>query len=105
MFPSQTLGDSSTVAIARALQETKIICTDEPTSALDRKRQGNTVCYALVQKRHTWYVTHKWVMHALPQMMIFMDEGLIVEHGTPEQLFDHPVHPRTKQFLSQILAH
>ena len=37
--------------------------------------------------------------------MIFMDEGLIVEEGKPEDVFNNPVHPRTKEFFSKILSH
>ena len=51
-------------------------------------------------------VTHEMgFARAAADEVIFMDDGLIVEHGTPDQVFDHPVHPRTKQFFSQILAH
>jgi ABC-type polar amino acid transport system ATPase subunit len=51
-------------------------------------------------------VTHEMgFARAAADEVVFMDQGQIVEHGTPSQLFDHPVHPRTQLFLSQILAH
>jgi ABC-type polar amino acid transport system ATPase subunit len=51
-------------------------------------------------------VTHEMgFARAAADEVVFMDFGEIVEHGTPQTLFDHPVHPRTKQFFSQILAH
>jgi polar amino acid transport system ATP-binding protein len=51
-------------------------------------------------------VTHEMgFARAAADEVVFMDQGQIVEHGTPGEVFDHPQHPRTQQFLSQILAH
>jgi len=51
-------------------------------------------------------VTHEMgFARAAADEVVFMDFGQIVEHGTPGEVFDHPQHPRTQQFLSQILAH
>lgn len=103
-------GQQQRVAIARALaMKPKIMLFDEPTSALDPEmiKEVLDVMLLLAKEGITMVVvTHEMgFARAAADEVIFMDEGLIVEHGTPEQLFDHPVHPRTKQFLSQILAH
>jgi ABC-type polar amino acid transport system ATPase subunit len=51
-------------------------------------------------------VTHEMgFVRQVADRVIFMDEGKIVEEGTPSQLFDNPKHPRTKDFLSAILSH
>ncbi len=103
-------GQQQRVAIARALaMKPKIMLFDEPTSALDPEmiKEVLDVMLLLAKEGITMVVvTHEMgFARAAADEVIFMDEGLIVEHGTPEQLFDHPVHPRTKQFLSQILSH
>ena len=103
-------GQQQRVAIARALaMQPKIMLFDEPTSALDPEmiKEVLDVMLLLAKEGITMVVvTHEMgFARAAADEVIFMDEGLIVEHGTPEQLFDHPVHPRTKQFLSQILSH
>ncbi|OJX48167.1 MAG: glutamine ABC transporter ATP-binding protein [Chloroflexi bacterium 44-23] len=103
-------GQQQRVAIARALaMKPKIMLFDEPTSALDPEmiKEVLDVMLLLAKEGITMVVvTHEMgFARAAADEVIFMDEGLIVEHGTPEQLFDHPIHPRTKQFLSQILAH
>lgn len=103
-------GQQQRVAIARALaMKPKIMLFDEPTSALDPEMIKEVLDVMLLLAREgitMVVVTHEMgFARAAADEVIFMDEGLIVEHGTPEQLFDHPVHPRTRQFLSQILAH
>ena len=103
-------GQQQRVAIARALSmKPKIMLFDEPTSALDPEmiKEVLDVMLLLAKEGITMVVvTHEMgFARAAADEVIFMDEGLIVEHGTPDQVFDHPVHPRTKQFLSQILAH
>lgn len=103
-------GQQQRVAIARALaMKPKIMLFDEPTSALDPEMIKEVLDVMLLLAREgitMVVVTHEMgFARAAADEVIFMDEGLIVEHGTPEQLFDHPVHPRTQQFLSQILSH
>jgi ABC-type polar amino acid transport system ATPase subunit len=103
-------GQQQRVAIARALSmKPKIMLFDEPTSALDPEmiKEVLDVMLLLAKEGITMVVvTHEMgFARAAADEVIFMDEGLIVEQGTPDQVFDHPIHPRTKQFLSQILAH
>jgi polar amino acid transport system ATP-binding protein len=108
-FPSQLSGgQQQRVAIARALaMQPKIMLFDEPTSALDPEmigevldvmktlaREGMTICA----------VTHEMgFARTVCDSVVFMDEGRIVERGTPEKVFDEPEHERTKVFLAQIL--
>lgn len=110
-FPSQLSGgQQQRVAIARALaMKPKIMLFDEPTSALDPEmiKEVLDVMLMLAQEGITMVVvTHEMgFARAAADEVVFMDQGLIIEHGTPSQLFDSPVHPRTQQFLSQILSH
>jgi ABC-type polar amino acid transport system ATPase subunit len=111
VYPQQLSGgQQQRVAIARALaMKPKIMLFDEPTSALDPEmiKEVLDVMLLLAKEGITMVVvTHEMgFARAAADEVVFMDEGLIVEHGTPEQIFDHPVNVRTKQFLSQILAH
>ncbi|PKO15304.1 MAG: glutamine ABC transporter ATP-binding protein [Chloroflexi bacterium HGW-Chloroflexi-10] len=111
VYPQQLSGgQQQRVAIARALaMKPKIMLFDEPTSALDPEmiKEVLDVMLLLAKEGITMVVvTHEMgFARAAADEVVFMDEGLIVEHGTPEQIFDHPVNLRTKQFLSQILAH
>ncbi len=110
-YPGQLSGgQQQRVAIARALaMKPKIMLFDEPTSALDPEmiKEVLDVMLLLAKEGITMVVvTHEMgFARAAADEVVFMDQGQIVEHGTPSQLFDHPVHPRTQLFLSQILAH
>ncbi len=110
-YPGQLSGgQQQRVAIARALaMKPKIMLFDEPTSALDPEMIKEVLDVMLLLAREgitMVVVTHEMgFARAAADEVVFMDQGQIVEHGTPSQLFDHPVHPRTQLFLSQILAH
>jgi len=111
VFPGQLSGgQQQRVAIARALaMDPKIMLFDEPTSALDPEmiKEVLDVMLALAKEGMTMVVvTHEMgFANAAADKVIFMDNGLIVEEGSPEQLFKQPQHERTKLFLSQILHH
>ncbi|NSW54035.1 MAG: amino acid ABC transporter ATP-binding protein [Anaerolineae bacterium] len=108
-FPNQLSGgQQQRVAIARALaMQPKIMLFDEPTSALDPEmiKEVLDVMLMLAEEGSTMViVTHEMgFARAAADEIIFMDYGEIVEQTTPETLFTHPTHPRTKLFLSQIL--
>jgi len=108
-YPSQLSGgQQQRVAIARALaMKPQIMLFDEPTSALDPEmiKEVLDVMLMLAKEGITMViVTHEMgFARAAADEIIFMDEGLIVEHTTPQMLFNNPKHPRTKVFLSQIL--
>ena len=110
-YPNQLSGgQQQRVAIARALaMKPKIMLFDEPTSALDPEmiKEVLDVMLLLVREGITMVVvTHEMgFARAAADEVVFMDFGQIVEHGTPSQVFDNAQHPRTQQFLSQILAH
>jgi len=109
VYPDQLSGgQQQRVAIARALaMEPKIMLFDEPTSALDPEMIGEVldVMKALAKEGMTMVcVTHEMgFAKEVADRVIFMDEGKIVEVGTPEHFFEKPDHERTKLFLSQIL--
>ena len=101
-------GQKQRLAIVRALaMEPKVILFDEPTSALDPEmvkgvlnvikdlaRQGMTIVI----------VTHEMgFAREVSDRVLFMDNGIIAEEGTPEEIFENPKHERTKEFLSQVL--
>jgi ABC-type polar amino acid transport system ATPase subunit len=103
-------GQQQRVAIARALaMNPKIMLFDEPTSALDPEmiKEVLDVMLDLAKEGMTMVVvSHEMgFVRAAADEVIFMDEGLIVEHTTPENLFKNPKEERTKLFLSQILEH
>ncbi|MEK6221122.1 MAG: amino acid ABC transporter ATP-binding protein [Chloroflexota bacterium] len=103
-------GQQQRVAIARALaMNPKIMLFDEPTSALDPEmiKEVLDVMLDLAKEGMTMVVvTHEMgFARAAADEIIFMDEGLIVEHTTPIDLFKSPKEERTKLFLSQILEH
>jgi len=103
-------GQQQRVAIARALaMNPKIMLFDEPTSALDPEmiKEVLDVMLDLASEGMTMVcVTHEMgFARSAADEVIFMDEGKIVEHTTPEGLFNNPQHERTKLFLSQILHH
>ena len=97
-------GQQQRVAIARALAtDPEIIYFDEPTSALDPELTDEVleVMRQLAQEGMTMVVvTHEMnFAHNVSNRVIFMDHGLIVEQGTPEQIFEHPQNERTRAFL------
>ncbi|MBW2441092.1 MAG: amino acid ABC transporter ATP-binding protein [Deltaproteobacteria bacterium] len=101
-------GQQQRVAIARALaMDPKVMLFDEPTSALDPEMIGEVldVMKTLAREGMTMVVvTHEMgFAREVADRVIFMDEGAIVEVGTPEHFFTNPTHERTKLFLSQIL--
>jgi len=110
-FPGQLSGgQQQRVAIARALaMQPKIMLFDEPTSALDPEmiKEVLDVMIELAQSGMTMIViTHEMgFARAVADRMFFFDEGLIVESGTPDEIFNNPQENRTKLFLSQILTH
>lgn len=108
-YPKQLSGgQQQRVAIARALaMNPKIMLFDEPTSALDPEMIGEVldVMRNLAKEGMTMVVVSHEMGFAreVADRIVFMDSGKIVEVGTPEHFFENPTHPRTKQFLSQIL--
>jgi ABC-type polar amino acid transport system ATPase subunit len=111
VYPGQLSGgQQQRVAIARALaMDPKIMLFDEPTSALDPEmiKEVLDVMLDLAREGMTMVcVTHEMgFARSAADEVIFMDEGLIVEHTTPHDLFNNPREDRTKLFLSQILQH
>lgn len=108
-YPSQLSGgQQQRVAIARALNmQPKIILFDEPTSALDPE-MITEVLDVMVDLAHEGItmvvVTHEMgFARKVADRIIFMDEGNIVEQGTPQHFFENPQHDRTKLFLNKIL--
>ena len=108
-FPGQLSGgQQQRVAIARALaMEPKIMLFDEPTSALDPEmiKEVLDVMIGLAKSGMTMLVvTHEMgFAKAVADRMYFFDQGLIVESGSPSDIFTNPQEDRTKLFLSQIL--
>ncbi|MEC5316306.1 amino acid ABC transporter ATP-binding protein [Enterococcus casseliflavus] len=101
-------GQMQRIAIARALaMEPDVMLFDEPTSALDPEMVGEvlSVMQRLAQQGMTMViVTHEMgFAKEVADRILFMDQGIIMEEGTPEQLFDHPKNPRTIDFLSKVL--
>lgn len=101
-------GQQQRVAIARALaMEPDIMLFDEPTSALDPEMVGEVlnVMKKLAEDGMTMIVvTHEMgFAREVADRVVFMDGGVIVEQGTPEQVFGSPQHERTKAFLDKVL--
>jgi polar amino acid transport system ATP-binding protein len=108
-YPSSLSGgQKQRVAIIRSLcMDPKVMLFDEPTSALDPEMvkevlqvikdlaaTGMTICI----------VTHEMEFaKEVADRVIFMDNGVIAEEGTPSEVFNNPKHPRTKEFLSKVL--
>lgn len=93
------------MAIARALAlKPDILCFDEPTSALDPELTGEVlkVIRELADKETTMIiVTHEMAFaRDVSSHVIFMDDGYILEQGTPEEVFEQPKEERTRQFLA-----
>ncbi|MDM8514988.1 amino acid ABC transporter ATP-binding protein [Desulfobacterales bacterium HSG16] len=109
VYPDQLSGgQQQRVAIARALaMNPKIMLFDEPTSALDPEMVGEVldVMKSLAKEGMTMVVvTHEMgFAREVADRVIFMDNGAIVEEGTPDHFFTNPTNDRTKLFLSQIL--
>ena len=109
VYPDQLSGGQlQRVAIARALaMRPRIMLFDEPTSALDPEMVGEVLAVMkdLAREGMTMVVvTHEMgFAREVGDRVLFMDEGLIVEEGTPEEIFSNPKNPRTKAFLSKIL--
>ena len=100
-------GQQQRVAIARALaMSPKIMLFDEPTSALDPELVGEVlgVMKDLVKEGMTMVVvTHEMAFaKEVADRVIFMDQGVIMEEGTPAQIFETPSHERTRLFLKRI---
>jgi len=110
-YPAQLSGgQQQRVAIARALaMQPKIMLFDEPTSALDPEMINEVldVMVNLAREGMTMIVvTHEMgFAKKVSHRIIFMDEGNIIEEGTPETFFTQPKSERTKIFLSKILVH
>jgi len=110
-YPAQLSGgQQQRVAIARALAvEPKIMFFDEATSALDPELVGEVmeVMRSLAREGMTMVVvTHEMgFARKTADRVVFMDQGVIAEQGTPEQIFVNPQNQRTQQFLSRVLEH
>ncbi len=106
-YPHQLSGgQQQRVAIARALAlQPDILCFDEPTSALDPELTGEVLkaIRTLSQRSTTMIiVTHEMAFaREVADQVLFMDNGVIVEQGPPEQVIDAPREERTRQFLSK----
>ena len=101
-------GQKQRLAIIRALaMEPEVMLFDEPTSALDPEMVGEVleVIKDLAQNNMTCViVTHEMgFAREVCNRVLFIDGGTICEQGDPHELFDHPQHPRTKDFLSKVL--
>ena len=101
-------GQKQRVAIARALaMDPDVMLFDEPTSALDPEMVGEVldVMKDLAREGMTMLVvTHEMrFAREVGDYILFMDDGQIVEAGTPEQVFDHPQQKRTQDFLQKVL--
>ncbi len=103
-------GQKQRVAIARTLaMKPKIILFDEPTSALDPEMIGG-VLDVMIDLAHENYtivcVTHEMgFAKEVSNRVVFMDEGQILEEGTPEEFFTNPQTKRAQKFLQEILTH
>ncbi len=102
-------GQKQRVAIARALaMEPKVMLFDEPTSALDPELIGevlNVMKDLAFEGTTMIVVTHEMgFAREAADRIIFMDDGVFVEQGPPEQIFTNPEDPRTRQFLQRLLA-
>lgn len=108
-YPEQLSGgQQQRVAIARALaMQPKVMLFDEPTSALDPEmvKEVLDVMKQLAKEGMTMVVvTHEMgFAREVGDRVIFIDQGVIVEEGTPDEVFNHTKHERTKAFLSKVL--
>ena len=108
-YPNQLSGgQKQRIAIVRALaMKPKVMLFDEPTSALDPEMVGEVldVMKELAREGMTMVVvTHEMgFAREVGDRILFMDEGRILEEGTPEAVFNNPQNPRTQLFLSKVL--
>ena len=108
-WPNQLSGgQQQRVAIARALaMQPKIMLFDEPTSSLDPEMVGEVlaVMQALAEEGMTMaVVTHEMgFARRVADRVLFLDEGRLLESGSPAEVFEHPREERTRQFLSKVL--
>ena len=108
-YPSQLSGgQKQRIAIVRSLMmDPEVMLFDEPTSALDPEMVGEVLnlMKELAKDGMTMVVvTHEiGFAREVADRILFLDQGVILEENTPEQLFNHPVHERTKDFLSKVL--
>jgi len=108
-YPSSLSGGQQLrVAIARALaMHPDVMLFDEPTSALDPEMVGEVL--AVMKELANGGMTMICVTHEMgfarevADRVIFIDDGVIMEEGTPEAVFNHPENPRTKEFLEKVL--
>lgn len=101
-------GQKQRLAIVRAMaMEPDVMLFDEPTSALDPEMVKDVleVIQQLAEGGMTCViVTHEMgFSRSVSDRVLFMDEGVIAEQGSPAEIFDHPTHPRTIEFLSKVL--
>ena len=101
-------GQKQRIAIVRALaMNPKVMLFDEPTSALDPEMVGEVL--AVMKELANDGMTMVVVTHEMGfakevgNRVLFMDVGKIVEHGTPQEIFNNPRHPRLQEFLSKVL--
>ena len=108
-YPDQLSGgQKQRVAIVRALMmEPEVMLFDEPTSALDPEMVGEVldVMKELAREGMTMVVvTHEMgFAREVGNRVLFMADGHLLEEGTPEEIFDHPKHPRLQDFLQKVL--
>ena len=108
-YPSQLSGgQKQRIAIVRALcMEPDVMLFDEPTSALDPEMVGEVleVMKDLAKSGMTMaVVTHEMgFAREVGDRVLFIDDGVIMEQGTPEEIFENPKNPRTQSFLSKVL--
>ena len=108
-YPSKLSGgQKQRIAIVRALaMEPDVMLFDEPTSALDPEMVGEVL--KVMQDLASTGITMVVVTHEMGfakkvgTRVLFIDDGQILEDGTPEQIFEHPQNPRTQNFLNQVL--
>ena len=102
-------GQKQRVAIARALcMHPKLLLLDEPTSALDPETVGEvlSVIKDLAKEGYTMFVvTHEMAFAKdISDRILFMDSGIILEEGSPVEIFENPKHQRTQQFLNRFIS-
>jgi polar amino acid transport system ATP-binding protein len=100
-------GQKQRIAIVRALaMQPKVMLFDEPTSALDPEMVGEVL--SVMQNLAKGGMTMAVVTHEMRfarevgSRVLFMDEGIILEEGSPEKIFGHPENPRTQEFLAKV---
>lgn len=110
-YPDQLSGgQKQRVAIARSLaMQPKVILFDEPTSALDPELVGEVL--AVMKKLADEGMTMVVVTHEMDfakkvaNRVIFIDEGIVQEEGDPHSFFEHPKHPRLRDFIGKVQVH